>query len=124
MKKRKFKIWLGLLLALFLGSLDQVWCFEATGCRDAQKSPCGLPITPESPYQCMGCTDSPVAMSVSRTAHFRLHSASFGNFEAAHADCLCDAFLLTSGYSGGLFPRVPITVFRSFALLRTVVLLI
>ena len=124
MKKRKFKIWLGLLLALFLGSLDQVWCFEATGCRDAQKSPCGLPITPESPYQCMGCTDSPVAMSVSRTAHFRLHSASFGNFKAAHADCLCDAFLLTSGYSGGLFPRVPITVFRSFALLRTVVLLI
>ena len=124
MNKRKFKIWLGFMLALFLGSLDQVWCFEATGCRDIQKAPWGPPVSPESPYQCTGCSDSPVALSVFRAGHSRLQGASWGNSQAAHADCLCDTFLLPSGYSGGLFPRVPITVFRSFSFLRTVVLLI
>ena len=40
MKKPRFKVWLGLLIALFLGSvgsLDQVWCFEAGGRCDPHK---------------------------------------------------------------------------------------
>ena len=127
MKKRKFKIWLGLLLALFLGSLgslDQVWCFKATGCRDIQKAPCDPPDAPESQHQCAGCSDSPVVLGAFRAGHFRFHGASLGNSHAAHSNSLCDAFLSTGGYSGDLFARLSITVLRSFSFLRTVVLLI
>ncbi len=127
MNKRNFRIWLGLLIALFLGSLgplDQLWCFEGTGCCDTQKEAGGIPLTPESSHQSPGCSDNPVFVSAFRSGNFRLAGAVWDNFQASHADSFFDAFLWTGAPSDGLFFRAPISVFKSMAFLRTIVLII
>ena len=127
MNKRNFRIWLGLLIALFLGSLgslDQVWCFEGTGCCDTQNEPDSIPLTPESSHQCPGCSDIPVFASAFRPGNLRLAGGAWDNFQAAHTDSFLDALLWTDASSDGSFFRAPIAVSRSLAFLRTVVLII
>jgi hypothetical protein len=127
MKKQKYKIWLGLLIALFLGSvgsLDQVWCFEAGGRHDPQHEAGSLPAAPEPLGQCAGCSDSPAILGSARSGPVRVQSASCAYPQGALADFLYETRLRSSGYSGDLFSKVSSTIFSSFTFLRTVVLLI
>jgi hypothetical protein len=127
MKKQKFKIWLGLLLALFLGSLgslDQIWCFEATGCCYPQRVPCSPPVAPESPCQCTGCSDSPVVLGGFRLGQFRLQCASLVNQQMADADFVYETRLPQGDYSGDWSSHLPSAGFNPFAFLRTVILII
>lgn len=127
MKKPKSKIWLGLLLAIFLGSLgsvDQVWCFEAGGGCDPINAPCCPPGTPQSSCQCTGCSDSPVALGGFRSGNLRVHGAFLANPQTVQADFVYETCLPKGDYSGYRSSQVPSADFNPFAYLRTVILII
>jgi hypothetical protein len=127
MKKQKFKIWLGLTLALFLGSLgslDQVWCLEDGGRCYPQDAPCCPPGTSQSSCQCTGCSDSPVVLGGFRSGNLRLQGAYLANQQMADADFVYETRLPQGDYSRGRSSQVPSADFNPFLFLRTVIIII
>jgi hypothetical protein len=127
MKRPKIKIWFGLLLGLFLGSLglpDQVWCFKAGGGCDPVSTPCCPPGTPQSSCPCTGCSDSPAASAGFRSGHLRAQGAFWPNLQTAYANSLTNLLFPEEGYTRDLFSGVPSGFLNSFASLRTVILII
>ncbi len=115
MKKAKFTIRVGFLLAFFLGcvgSLDPVWCVAGGGPCEPQNVPCAR------------CSDSPNVLSGVRPGHLRSQGASWGISQAILADALNQAFLPTGDCSSGPCSPLPSSVFSCFTFLRTVVLII
>lgn len=127
MKKPKFKIWLGILLALFLGSLgslDHVSCLEAGGRCEPLGVPCCPPGTPQSSCQCTGCSDSPVVLGGFRSGNLRVQGASLAYPKMAAAAFGYGTRLPQVSYLGDLSSRLPSADFNPFASLRTVILII
>ena len=127
MKKPKFKIWLGLLLALFLGSLgslDQVWCFEAGGRCDPKKRLVARQVLQNPRVSVRDVPTAQLLLGGFRSGHLRVQGASWLILRRL-TPISCMRLVLPQGdYSGDLSSQVPSTVFNSFAFLRTVILII
>ncbi len=126
-RKPKFVIWLGVLMALFmgsLGSLDEMCSEDPCERKDPQNAPGWPPDFPPSPSPCSGCSDSPATFGGPRIGHFRVFSASRPDHQAALADTLNDSLTPTFGHAGCLSRWLQSRVLNPLPFLRAVVLLI